>query len=83
MQPSFCLEDSNLTSFFQWKDAFAKKYRKIDKGKNTRQTGSESAASSHQVTSNNTAKSSLGSNHELTEVKEALSCLILFIKNIH
>lgn len=83
MQPSFCLEVTNLTSFFQWKDAFAKKYRKVDKGKNTRQTGSESAASSHQVTRNNTAKSSLGSNHELTEVKEALSCLILFIKNIH
>lgn len=52
----------------KWKDAFAKKYRKVDKGKNTRQTGSESAASSHQVTRNNTAKSSLGSNHELTEV---------------
>lgn len=70
----------------KWKDAFAKKYRKIDKGKNSRQTGSESAASSHQVTSNNTAKSSLGSNHELTEVAKTTKenwRWIIVLKELH
>lgn len=52
----------------KWKDAYAKKFRKADKDKNTRQkTSSESGASS-QLTSNNTTKSSLETNHELKEV---------------
>lgn len=52
----------------KWKDAFAKKFRKADTSRNTRQqTGSESASST-QNTSFNTAKSNLGSNHEPSEV---------------
>lgn len=52
----------------KWKDAFAKKFRKADTSRNTRQQTASESASSTQVTSNNTTKSNLGSNHELSEV---------------